>query len=161
MMDLAQAEVLRAEMWIAGLVGAAATVEDLLRRTISNWLSLAALVGGLGCQVAVSGWRGVLTAAAGAAAGFGVFLVFYLLGGMGGGDVKLMAGFGALLGAGRLLQAAFWTALVGGIVAAVVLSIHMLRNRNKAASPGRKQPLFIPYAPAIACGVWLALLSSR
>jgi prepilin peptidase CpaA len=161
MMDLAQAEILRAEMWIAGLVGAAATVEDLVRRTISNWLSLAALAGGFACQVALSGWRGALTAAAGAAAGFGVFLIFYLLGGMGGGDVKLMAGFGALLGASRLLHAAFWTALVGGIVAAVVLTIHMVRNRKTPSGPGRKQPLFIPYAPAIACGVWLALLSSR
>ncbi len=43
---------------------------------------------------------GALYALAGAAAGFAVFLIFYLLGGMGGGDVKLMAGFGALLGAG-------------------------------------------------------------
>ena len=37
-------------------------------------------------------------------AGAGVFLIFYLLGGMGGGDVKLMAGFGALLGAKLLLR---------------------------------------------------------
>ena len=35
-----------------------------------------------------------------------VFLIFYLLGGMGGGDVKLMAGFGAVLGVRQLLEAA-------------------------------------------------------
>ena len=40
-------------------------------------------------------------------AGAGVFLIFYLLGGMGGGDVKLMAGFGAVLGVPRLLEAPF------------------------------------------------------
>jgi prepilin peptidase CpaA len=161
MMETVHPEILRAEMWIAGLVGAAATVEDLIRRTISNWVSLAALAGGFLCQCLAFGWRGALAAAAGAAAGFAIFLIFYLLGGMGGGDVKLMAGFGALLGAGRLLQAAFWTALLGGLVAAVVLTVHMLRSRNKPPAPGRTQPLFIPYAPAIACGVWLALLSSR
>jgi prepilin peptidase CpaA len=161
MTDLAPAELVRAEMWIAALVGVAATVEDLIRRTISNWLSVAALAGGFVCQCLAFGWRGALTAAAGAAAGFGIFLIFYLLGGMGGGDVKLMAGFGALLGASRLLQAAFWTALIGGLVASIVLTIHMLRNRNNPAGPGSAKPLFIPYAPAIACGVWLALLSSR
>jgi prepilin peptidase CpaA len=158
---LAHPEVLQAELWIAGLVGAAATIEDLVRRTISNWLSLAALAGGMVCQCLAFGWHGVLAGLAGAAAGFGIFLVFYLLGGMGGGDVKLMAGFGALLGASRLLQAAFWTAIIGGVVAAVVVVIHMLRNRKQPTGAGRAQPLFIPYAPAIACGVWLALLSSR
>ena len=39
-----------------------------------------------------------LYALGGTVVGFAVFLIFYLLGGMGGGDVKLMAGFGALLG---------------------------------------------------------------
>lgn len=158
---IAHPEVLRAELWIAGLVGLAATVEDLARRTISNWLSLAALAGGLVCQCVAFGWRGALAGMAGALAGFGIFLIFYLLGGMGGGDVKLMAGFGALLGAGRLVEAAFWTAIIGGVVAAVVVIVHMLRNRKRPAGPGRAQPLFIPYAPAIASGVWLALLSSR
>ena len=94
-------------------LGAAAAIEDLARRRVSNWIPVAALAGGLGWHVATSGWRGILTAIAGAAAGFGVFLVFYLLGGMGGGDVKLMAGLGSLLGTGRLLEAALWTGAVG------------------------------------------------
>jgi prepilin peptidase CpaA len=163
--DLVQPEILRAEFWIVGLVGAAAAIEDLTRRTISNWLSLAALAGGFACQFWAFGWRGALAAAAGTLAGFGVFLIFYLLGGMGGGDVKLMAGFGALLGAGRLLHAAFWTALVGGILAAIVVAADALVTRNRASrtsgKPTLARPLFIPYAPAIVGGVWLALLSSR
>ena len=57
-----------------------------------------------GWQIGKSGWPGVLTALAGTAVGFAVFLIFYLLGGMGGGDVKLMAGFGALLGAGTVAR---------------------------------------------------------
>jgi prepilin peptidase CpaA len=165
MAELAQPQLLHAEMWIAGLVGAAAVVEDLVRRSISNWLALAALAGGFSCQCWAMGWRGAAAALVGTAAGFGVFLIFYLLGGMGGGDVKLMAGFGAMLGAGRLLQAAFWTALIGGILAVVVIAVHTVSHRRKTGSPsgdlGAARPLFIPYAPAIACGVWLTLLSSR
>ena len=162
--ELVNSDVVRAELWIAGLIGAAATIEDLIRRSISNWISLAALVGGFVCQCMQLGWRGLPAALAGTAAGFGIFLVFYLLGGMGGGDVKLMAGFGALLGAGRLLQAAFLTALIGGLVAAAVLAVDGIRRWKKAdaaeGSTAGKRALFIPYAPAIASGVWLTLFAA-
>jgi len=85
-----------------------------------------------------------------------------LLGGMGGGDVKLMAGFGALLGAGRLLEAALWTAGIGGIMALAVLGWRALRRSSP--DPGtlsveeREREASIPYAPAIALGVWLSLV---
>jgi prepilin peptidase CpaA len=106
------------------------------------------------------GWSGLLYGVGGAAAGFAVFLVFYLLGGMGGGDVKLMAGFGALLGAGRLVEAALWTAGAGGLLALGVLGYRALRGK-RAGSPVEEQKLeheSIPYAPAIALGVWLSLV---
>jgi hypothetical protein len=82
---------------MAGVVGVAATIDDLWRRQISNWIPGSAFAGGMILQTVQHGWRGAGSALAGAAAGAGVFLIFYLLGGMGGGDVKLMAGFGALL----------------------------------------------------------------
>jgi len=68
--------------------------------TLPNWIPAAALAGGFGWQIGQHGWRGAVTALAGTVVGFAVFLIFYLLGGMGGGDVKLMAGFGALAGYG-------------------------------------------------------------
>src|SRR5215217_5905847 len=95
------------------LVGLAAVVEDLGWRRISNWTSVGAVLAGLMVHAMEKGWSGVLHSFLGAAIGFGVFLVFYLLGGMGGGDVKLMAGFGALLGVSKLLEAALWTAVLG------------------------------------------------
>jgi len=148
------------EMGIAVAVGLAATAEDLTRRTISNWLPLTALAGGVVCQCLEKGWKGAAAAGAGAASGFGVFLVFYLLGGMGGGDVKLMAGFGALLGFSRLLEAAFWTALVGGLLAVAAISVVALRGKFGKAT-GEQRPLAaIPYAPAIVAGVWITLLST-
>lgn len=149
------------EYALAAVVGGAAVIEDLARRTISNWLSLAALAGGIGCQLATNGWMGIAWALLGAMSGFAVFLVFYLLGGMGGGDVKLMAGFGAMLGASRLLSAAYFTALIGGILAALVLFVSFARVwwRRRGGASGEKVALSIPYAPAIACGVLLALLA--
>ena len=146
-------------MAMALAIGIAASVEDIARRRISNWTCLAALAGGLAVHFYDGGWRGLGSSLLGAAAGFAVFLVFYCLGGMGGGDVKLMAGFGALLGgASRLLEAALWAAAAGGLLAAAVLAFRAVRRRTGApgaASTGRDS---IPYAPAITAGVWLALL---
>ena len=140
-------------------VGIAASVEDLIRRRVSNWISAVALVAGLVIQFSERGWPGVWSALLGAVSGFGVFLVFYLLGGMGGGDVKLMAGFGALLGgANRLFEAAIWTGGVGALIALGVLAYRFLRSR--LAGPGADGGgRFIPYAPAITLGVWLELVA--
>lgn len=149
---------MNAQVWIAILVGVAAMIDDLARRRIANWIPAVALAGGFGWQIAQNGWWGCLYALAGAAAGFGVFLVFYLLGGMGGGDIKLMTGFGALLGAGRLLEAALWTAGIGGLLAMGVLAFRALRKSFGGGAPATASSESIPYAPAIALGVWLSLV---
>jgi prepilin peptidase CpaA len=149
-----------AQVWIAILVGLAAIVDDLKRRQIANWIPAAALAGGFGWQIGQSGWMGSLYALGGAVAGFSVFLLFYLLGGMGGGDVKLMAGFGALLGARGLVEAALWTAGVGGILAILAIAFKAARGwfkkEKSVQDAARKES--IPYAPAIALGVWLSLV---
>ena len=154
------------QVWVAAVIGVAATVEDLARRQISNWICGAALVAGLVLHIATEGWRGGFAALLGAAAGFGVFLIFYLLGGMGGGDVKLMAGFGAVLGVSRLLEAALWTAACGGILAALAIGFSTLRGLWRGTGKGsprsaigeRRRLESIPYAPAIAAGVLLSLV---
>ena len=152
---------MNAQVWIAILVGLAAMIDDLARRQIANWIPLSALAAGFGWQIGQSGLSGLLYAGIGTVAGFGVFLIFYLMGGMGGGDVKLMAGFGALLGFHQLISAALWTAGVGGVIAAGVLGVRALRRalgwtRVATAKQAAEQES-IPYAPAIALGVWLSL----
>ena len=160
-----------AQVWIAGIAGIAAIVEDLRRRQIPNWIPCSAFVAGLALQSIQHGWRGAGSALLGTVVGFGVFLIFYLLGGMGGGDVKLMAGFGAVLGVRQLLEAALWTAACGGVMAAVVIAVGTVRGfwRSKrlarietAEGPGsdstERRKNSIPYAPAIAAGVWLSLV---
>ncbi len=158
-----------ADFWIALPVGLAAMAEDLWHRRISNWTALVALVAGTGWNVVLAGWSGLGTAMLGAGCGFSVFLIFYLLGGMGGGDVKLMAGFGALLGAGRTLEAALWVAGIGGLLAVLVLCFRAFRRQlrrrpsgqleNGRPVPAEKSGESIPYAPAIALGVWITLLA--
>jgi prepilin peptidase CpaA len=161
-----------AQVLLAGGVGIAACIDDLRRRQISNWIPGSAFVSGLVLQTAQHGWRGAGSALLGTLAGASVFLIFYLLGGMGAGDVKLMAGFGALLGWKLLFVAALWTAGCGGIMALAVIAAGWIRDlctrgksagSNAAASsgqPGRRADS-IPYAPAIAAGVWLSLVGAK
>ena len=72
-----------------------------------------------------------------------------------------MAGFGALLGFHQLMEAALWTAGVGGVIAVGVLGVRALRRAlgwTKGAGPKQDEGQdSIPYAPAIALGVWLSL----
>ena len=161
-----------AQIWIAGPIGIAAVVDDLSRRRISNWIPAVALLAGLGLQITQYGWRGGLSGLLGAMTGGAVFLIFYLLGGMGAGDIKLMAGFGAILGATGILEASLWTAACGGILATGVMLVSTLQVRwRKGRSrisgnaecfqPARRvRADSIPYAPAIAAGVWLSLVSN-
>ena len=161
-----------AQALLAVAIGIAACIDDLRRRQISNWISGSAFATGLVLQTAQHGLQGAGSALLGTLAGASVFLIFYLLGGMGAGDVKLMAGFGALLGAKLLLEAALWTAGVGGIMALAVIATGLVRDfcaRGKSPSSnvgtssgqsGRRADS-IPYAPAIAAGVWLSLVGAR
>ncbi len=153
------------QMWIVILVGVAAMADDIARRRIANWIPAAALAGGWGWQAGQLGiLQGSLAALEGAAAGFAIFLFFYLRGGMGGGDVKLMAGFGALLGWSGVLWAGLFTGVLGGLFAAFVVAYKAVRRtlgaREKAAltQEEKERRESIPYAPAIALGVWLAAL---
>lgn len=139
----------------AVFIGLVAAVEDLRRRQIPNWIPVAAMAGGLMIAFRDHGWPGAGSSILGLVAGFGVFFIFYALGAMGGGDVKLMAGFGAVLGWGRIWEASLWTAAVGGIVALAAVGVSLLtRKKDRAKSTDA-----IPYAPAIALGCWLALIA--
>ena len=125
-------------------LGVAAVVEDLRRRSIPNWLTAAGVAGGL-AGAAWGGWHGLAMAASGTMVGFLVLLPFHWCGAMGGGDVKLMAAYGALLGPSGILLAAVFAAVFGALSAAGAL----LWNRRTPA---------IPYAPAIVLGAWISLL---
>jgi prepilin peptidase CpaA len=151
------------QIWIAIAVGVAAMADDLYRRHIANWIPVAALAGGIGWQVGRDGAHGLMTALLGAVVGFCAFLIFYLMGGMGGGDIKLMAGFGALLGTGQILEAALWAGGIGGVLAVAAIAWQGIAKKLGKAKVAltaeeKERKATIPYAPAITLGVWLALV---
>ena len=68
---------------------------DLKTRRIPNWLTVTALAGGVLFNVVSNGWLGLQLSLGGFGVGFGTLLILWLIGGGGGGDVKMMGAVGA------------------------------------------------------------------
>jgi prepilin peptidase CpaA len=82
------------------------------------------MAAGLMLHWIAGGWHGLADAAlAGLIAGV-IFLIFFLVGGMGGGDVKLMAAVGCLSGLSHLGLIVIATAIAGGVFAIAVSLAH-------------------------------------
>src|SRR5271154_354078 len=82
---------------LLGLLLLAAVIDARTRR-LPNWLTLGLILSGLARAACVGGIGGVSHAFAGLFAGASAPLILYIMGALGGGDVKLFAGIGAWLG---------------------------------------------------------------
>ena len=85
------------------LVGLAACVTDFRSRRIPNVLTFGASAAAVVFSGVTNGWAGLGWALAGWGVGCALFLPWFLLGGMGAGDVKLLAALGAWAGPGTAL----------------------------------------------------------
>ena len=164
-MTAAAAVTLAAVVTTAGT----AAIVDLRTRRIPNGITALTAVLGLGLGAAGASGGSVASAAVGLVIGGLLLMPGYLLGGTGGGDVKLLASQGALLGAGRILTAFLYGAIAGGVLALVIAVARRDLRRTlqgaaalvSAPSDGREQALGrqgnrFPYGPAIAIGSILA-----
>ena len=147
---------------------------DIRHRRIPNWLTLSGLV--IAFALRSAGGLGSVTAGIlGAALAFGLALPFFSVGGLGGGDVKLLAAVGAFLGPAQLVLALVVMAVTGGVMAVVTIVRHRAykktlvnvrtilssgfgsgkrRGKGSLAMPTVSSPdaLTIPYGVAIALG---------
>src|SRR5262245_2179308 len=98
------------------ILAAAGSVTDLRSRRSPNRLVVTGLVLGLALNVRAAGFAGIGSSLGGAVLGLALFLPIFLLGGMGGGDVKLMAALGSLVGPMGVLGIALAAALTGGVL---------------------------------------------
>lgn len=145
----------------------AAVFFDLRHHRIPNALTITALIVGLGLSLTM-GWYGFAGAVMAVVLLGGIFALFAAVGGMGWGDVKLMAAVGALLGWplpgwAIVLYALLYTAMCGGVLAVIAAvrqgrlkaalraTVDLPRSAKKKKSSG----VVIPYGVAIAAGtIW-------
>ncbi len=148
-----------------------ATVIDIRTRRIPNGLTAALAGAGLGLAAFGTGGVSLWGAAAGLVVGLALMTPGYLLGATGGGDVKLMAAVGTVVGPSTVIWAFLFTGVAGGVLALIV-ACQRGRLAATVAGTGRlmtatagSEPLGaatparrFAYGPAIAAGSVLAVL---
>jgi prepilin peptidase CpaA len=147
------------------------SVFDVKSRRIPNFVTMPAFLFGLALHLALGGWRQLLSSLAAGLICAAVFLVFYIAGGMGAGDVKLILAVGCIAGLSHVAYLLVLTALSGGVMAIVwavargqlqqtIMNVGELASHHRHAG---LQPhpdlnlknaatLRLPYALAIAGG---------
>ena len=105
---------------VALALGALACGFDLRTRHIPNLLTFGGALAALLYTLVLHGPGGLLSAIGGWLTGLVLFLPFFALGGLGAGDVKLVACIGSWLGPVAALWVALYTALAGGVMALVL-----------------------------------------
>jgi prepilin peptidase CpaA len=100
-----------------------AAASDLRTRRIPNWLTFTVVLTGLIQSITSIGVISFGQSLAGLAVGFALPLLVYALGGLGAGDVKLLAGVGAWLGPKNVLLVFLAAALVGLVLILVQCAI--------------------------------------
>ncbi len=138
---------------------AASVVTDLRSHRIPNILLAPALSLALLIHTMNGGADSLLLASGGFVTGLAMFLPFYLVGGLAGGDVKLLAVVGCFIGPWGAVIAGLATMMVGAVFGIVVIAWR--RFRPAFAVPALQLAgagiTTIAYAPAIAAGTLIAL----
>jgi len=165
--------------WPTVIVLAIAVYTDLRSRRIPNWLVFPFLLAGIVTYGVHGGWHGLGQSLLGFAMGASIFGLFAWLGGMGMGDVKLLAAIGAWIGPQQLLIALLMIGIMGGVMAMLWAikdgflgelfsnTCAILRGMSKRGLKPHPQLVLsnpqarkMPYAPAIAVGTLLSFFSA-
>ncbi len=149
---------------------------DLRWRRIPNWLTGPGILLGLLLHWQLGGWSSLAGAGVGGLLAGTVFLLFYLAGGMGAGDVKLITAVCCLAGLSAVAGILVSTAILGGVFA-IVLALFHHRLKDTFTNMGRlmvhhgtaglrphpdmnltnPRTLRLPYGLAIAAGAGSSL----
>lgn len=147
---------------------------DLRSSRIPNWLTFPTMGVALLAHAWLAGVAGALFSLAGLGTGLGLFLLMYVSGGIGAGDVKLMAAVGALVGPYGALLSGLLAMAVGGLYALGTmcyqwgfaatgrkLAVAMYRSlltRGRGWNDELRLPFRLRYGLAIGSGTLLFLL---
>jgi prepilin peptidase CpaA len=99
-----------------------AGVTDVREGRIPNWITFPLVGFGLLVHGWHQGFNGLLMSLEGLAVGILCLIFFYIKGGMGAGDVKLLGAIGAILGPHLVVYVFGFAAILGGVYSLAMLS---------------------------------------
>jgi prepilin peptidase CpaA len=108
-------------IWLLTVVLVVAAFIDGYKLKVPNWLTFPLVTSGWAVSAISYGWEGLGWSLAGTLVGLALLLPAYAIGGMGAGDVKLLAGVGAWVGSETTLYAFCVSAIIGGLIAIVMV----------------------------------------
>lgn len=109
------------DFWLVTIVLVVAAVIDGWMLKVPNWITFPFIAAGWIYSFAAFGFEGLGWSMLGTLLGLALLLPLNLVGGMGEGDVKLLAGVGAWVWLGHTMQAFIWTAIVGGVMSLAIV----------------------------------------
>lgn len=154
------------EVLILG-VAAIAVITDLRRRRIYNVLTMPAMLAGLVVHTVMDGVSGLGWALAGFGLGAALFFIPVAMGGMGAGDLKLLAALGAIGGPGFVIWCAIFTSIIGAAIGVALLLVKrqfipvfgpMVLALYTKQLPQAASDIRLAYAVPIALGALTALM---
>ena len=177
-------------IWFVSVVLVVAAVIDGIQLKVPNWLTFPFIISGwvysaVAYGLAGEAWHiGLAWSLAGTVVGLALLLPLYSIGGMGAGDVKLLAGVGAWVYCSTTLYSFCFSAVVGALMAiamvlyrkawrkhslqfqAIVNEIMTIKNPEVLASIAAERKssmLLLPYGIPICIGTiiyfaWMGLL---
>src|ERR1700690_2039704 len=162
--------MLKQGVWVLAAIPALiAGWTDWHWRRIPNWLTVPALLLGIGANCFATGWAGAKESLLGAGLGLGLLLPFVLIRSLGAGDWKLAGALGAFLGPSRLITVLLGTILVAGLMAVLLIIwkkrvrqtlrnlSHLLAALFTLHLPGQEVSLDNPESSKIPFGVAMAV----
>jgi len=161
-----------------------AAVIDGFELKVPNWVTFPFIISGWIYSTAAFGFEGLGWSLLGTVVGLALLLPLYAIGGMGAGDVKLLAGVGAWIYGLHTVYAFAATAIVGAVLAVAMVLVRrgwkkhaaqfmvilneilVIRNPEQlAAIAAERKPtmLLLPYGIPIAIGtiayfLWTGML---
>src|SRR5688572_27528126 len=103
-------------VWLVTVVLIVAAVIDGFELKVPNWITFPFILTGWAYSTAAFGWEGLGWSLVGTLVGLALLMPLYSIGGMGAGDVKLLAGVGAWVYASHTMYAFAATAVVGAVL---------------------------------------------
>ena len=123
-------------VWVVTVTLVVAAVIDGLQLKVPNWITYPMILSGwvysTFFSTAAFGWEGFLYSLLGTAVGLALLMPAYAIGGMGAGDVKLLAGVGAWMWSTSTFYAFCISTIVGAVIAVGMVLCRGAWNKHQA-----------------------------